>query len=543
MPVPSRAAHPPAAATRASSASSATAFDLPRDIDVATEVCPKAFACENAACGRVHVGLRHCDHELNAADAHCPRHAERRCWYLHDDQERFVVRDLAQGSPLTLRRGFPLASNGKTAAGLGALPPSIFAAAAAAPPVPAEPPLPPAVVPPPPVAPSTASVWPRLASAPAAAAAPATQPPLQQAHVAAVALSAAAAVAAPVLAKLTVAPEFGGSSSGGGGGLPSLSAPPSAPWDLMVANLMGGGGGGLEAGGGLGLGALLSSGGTGGGSGVGAPPHAPPPPPLGLQGLGFGVGVPALPAAPPLPPFFASPPPAADAGGGLGLVLSPLVPDAAVSTPGRFGRRASPTAAPSVFFEGGGGDSALGALQQQQGLPPLMQAGQQGGLPRGRTGSLSGSALSGGSGPAAMTPGGGGGGAFGPDVVLLQATPPAHALHQAQLQQQPLLPPFGPSAVQQQLSPLFSSIDSPAQAFLRSNPAVFDWLRAQRAITRLGDLARDPLAITDEAIPFGGPARAAIIMDLARFGFIVEPPEEGGAAEGGKSPGGCGTAE
>lgn len=61
---------------------------------------------------------------------------------------------------------------------------------------------------------------------------------------------------------------------------------------------------------------------------------------------------------------------------------------------------------------------------------------------------------------------------------------------------------------------------SPAQVFLRAHPAVYDWLRAQGAITRLGSLARGPLSVADAEIPFAGPERAAIIMDLAQFGFI-----------------------
>ena len=61
---------------------------------------------------------------------------------------------------------------------------------------------------------------------------------------------------------------------------------------------------------------------------------------------------------------------------------------------------------------------------------------------------------------------------------------------------------------------------SPAQSFLRAHPAVYEWLRAQGAITRLGSLARGPLSVADADIPFAGPERAAIIMDLAQFGFI-----------------------
>ena len=66
---------------------------------------------------------------------------------------------------------------------------------------------------------------------------------------------------------------------------------------------------------------------------------------------------------------------------------------------------------------------------------------------------------------------------------------------------------------------------SPVQAFLRANPAIFDWLRAKGVITRLGTPKKTgapPLDLDDASIPFVGADRAAIIMDLAHFGFITE---------------------
>lgn len=556
-PAPGRGAAAAAAATRSTSAPAAAPAPpdvLPRDIDVAMEWCPKTFACDSPSCARVHAGLRLCDHAQNTADSHCPRHSERRCWYLHTDQERFVIRD-ALGTPVTLRKGFPLASNGKTVAGLGTLPPGITtaappaAAAAAAPPE-----APPAA--------SNAVAWPCLAAPPAVPVAE------EGSSVGGRVLLAAAAAASP-----SRAPPDGSAAAAAAASaepLASSTGPPRAPWDSMVGSLLGGGGGGegslglsLLGGGGegsLGLGLLGGGGGSGRGEGglglqlLGVAPL--PPPPLQQQdgggaaghatpvraasahtagyGLLFCDGGAAGGAASSGDPFGAL-----GLGGGIlqhhhtpqqhhqqhgqqqqqQLVDYGLAATSAARSGGALGGLLLSPFHVALDDVGGGGDSVA--------MPPYES--------RGRTGSLSGkSALSSGSAgggavgaaaaPGAPSPGGDGAARCGffPGGVghnLLQAQQQQHRSSPQQTPPGGGLGGFSTGGG----SPLFSSLDSPAQAFLRANPAVFDWLRSLKAITRLGVLSRGgPVAVDDLAIPFHGPARSSIIMDLARHGFLAE---------------------
>ena len=554
-PVPGRGVA--AAATRSTSAPAPAPPDiLPRDIDVAMEWCPKTFACDSPSCARVHAGLRLCDHAQNTADSHCPRHSERRCWYLHTDQERFVIRD-ALGTPVTLRKGFPLASNGKTVAGLGTLPPGFTTAPSAATP----PEAPPAA--------SNAVAWPRLAAPPAA-------PVVDEGNTFGGRVLLAAASPS---SHTPLAPDAAATAGAPAEPLASSAGPSRAPWDSMVGSLLGAGGGGggegslglnlLGGGGGegsLGLGLLGGGGGSGRGEGglglqlLGVAPL--PPPPLQQQDGGaigggvagglatparatsvhsgygalFGDGGVAGGAASSVDPFGAlglgggllqqhTPPPQQQqqqqgllsdfTSGGLGLAAN-----SASRAGGLGGLLLSPFHV-ALDDVSGGGDSIA--------TPPYET--------RGRAGSLSGkSALSSGSagggaavGAAAAAPGAPSPGADGaarcgffPGVQvgsLLQA----QAQHRSPPPQQ--TPPGGGLGGFSTGggSPLFSSLDSPAQAFLRANPAVFDWLRSLKAITRLGVLTRGgPVAVDDLSIPFHGPARAAIIMDLARHGFLAE---------------------
>ncbi len=61
--------------------------------------------------------------------------------------------------------------------------------------------------------------------------------------------------------------------------------------------------------------------------------------------------------------------------------------------------------------------------------------------------------------------------------------------------------------------------EAPAQAFLRSNTAVYLWLRSRHAITRSGVMLCSPLVLDDIEIPFKD---SATLMALAMHGFITD---------------------
>lgn len=567
--LPPPAPPPPVARAAPSAAAPRAPTELPRDIDVAAEWCPKTFACDSATCTRVHVGLRHCDHELSSADERCPRHGERRCWYLHADQERFVARD-AQGAPVTLRRGFPLATNGKTVAGLGCLPAGIVA-------LPPEPALPPP--PPPPPAPPAAlatvssdpASWPRLAASDDGRApvggrvlvSASPGPAGRRASGAPLAAPAPAADAGALGLEHSGAPGGGSSSSSSsaGGGVPGAGDAAAvggggsssfllSPWDSF-SSLMGGrkdshsgGGGAVGAGNSLGLAPL-----------GGIANLASPLPLLGSS------AAPVLPSSESFAPFF-DPAALSVAGMGGDVVSALSLSGRGVSAAAVAGGDAAAAvgvaprglahalhgdfqAAASAYGMpvGGGGQPSPGSRFDDT---SVLLADAQGG--RGRAGSLSGSAYSSGSGGGGAaagqqqracgtpTPVGGlsrsislSSGYFAPPGAADAAGGPAAASlgggaaplpPLAQLDLSGLSPPH---AAAPPAAALVSAADSPAQAFLRTNPAVFEWLRARRVITRLGALCSGgPIALDDAAIPFQGAARAAIIMDLARYGFITE---------------------